>query len=150
MRRPCCALLFLRAGVRFLFWFHFAPTWVLIFISALLIRGPCLVTRRIGAVSWLISSVANVRFCPLCLLWVTSVFLLIRGFWWYCIVMAAEGASTATDCPPGGEPQDFVYWHRPAEPLDRVISYIQSPSGVQARRYVYVVSKWLLLKLLIT
>ena len=86
MQRPCCALMFLHAGKRFLLWFHFAPTWALIFVSALLIRGPCLVTRRIGAVSWLISSVANVNFSPLCLLWVTSVFLLFRGF--FCDIVS--------------------------------------------------------------
>ena len=143
MRRPWCALWFLRAGVQFLLRLHFAPTLVLIFVFALLIRGPYFVPRRICAHSCSVLSGAGGHAIP-CATCEWFLCLLFLWFWWYCVVMAARGAPTASDCPTGGEPQDFVYFHRPAKPLDEVISYLQSPSRVQARRYVHVVSNWFL------
>ena len=46
----------------------------------------------------------------------------------------------------GSEPMSFVCWHQPT-PLKQVKTYIQSPTGVQAQRYVHVVSKELLLQI---
>ena len=95
------------------------------------------------------------------LFWISELVCVI--FWWFrlfsaCVILVSsvrvcylltsfrvchfvDIAATASvnDVLIGSEPMSFVCWHRPT-PLDRVLSYVQSPSGMQTRNYVHIVS----------